>query len=133
MDKSKVATAISQLHKKAIRGELEWTELENHRYQISFPNSTIVIGEYENEYDHSEYYSLRFINQRGDLILEIDPGNISQYVDATYKMLEEIYNSAKEQILNIDGTFDDIINALENPKSEPDENKNTVPEDDLPF
>jgi hypothetical protein len=129
MDNKKIARVITLLHEKAMGYELNWSNSETNVYQLSFANSSISISKEFDRESQDDYVSLKFYNISGELVLEIHGGNLPNYLNETYKYLEEIYNAAKEHLLNADGTLDDVLNSLES--SEKD--TKLVNEDDLPF
>jgi len=121
MDKSaKIGKIISEIHKKSISREIEWEEIEEGKFQLRFPNSSVVMTINRDYEAQDDYIALEIYNREGIRVLEINGGNIGKYwQNATSKILSEIYASAKESILKTDETLDDIFDSLESGFSYP--------------
>lgn len=109
MKSEKIEKIITIIHEKTISGEIEWTELDSHSFELNFPNSSVIIT--QEEFSMEPF--LHFLNQKGVPILKIGLSNLADFSEnITYQMLSEIFEAAKAAALKTDETFDDVLKSL---------------------
>jgi hypothetical protein len=125
MSLSKLAIIIEKIHEQTISGKLEWEQTEkNGVFQVSFPNYSIRMSSHPStESDDTQDYIISIYDSNGLLLesasdlelIEQIPGN-----GAAYRIMKEIYESAKGYALGVEQALDSIISEL-------------TPKDNLPF
>ena len=65
----KLGKIISEIHKKTMNREIEWEEVEEGRYQLRFPKSSVTIGFGYDQEAQDSYLALDIYNQEGIRIM----------------------------------------------------------------
>ena len=103
MDESKMMELAQQLLDSARTGKLAWEEgTSRYSYIVNFQDIALVIVERSVGVHH-----LELINGDGDGIESLRPKNI-----ATEEILQEIYDIARRQALDIDGNINKALEYL---------------------
>lgn len=104
MQESKMVELADQLLRSTRARKLDWDEgIEKNSFTVHFPDVSLSIVN-----SVSGFFTLELINDEGDVIetLPSRPGNTA------YDTLREIYDMARRQVLDIDGTINKAIEYL---------------------
>ena len=104
MQESKMIELADQLLRSARAGKLNWREgTKRDSYAVYFPDVSLSIVERLNS-----LFSLELINDEGDVIETLS----SRSYEPIGTKLQEIYDMARRQVLDIDGTIEKAIEYL---------------------
>lgn len=124
MSIEKIATIVNKLQLSTKKGSLQWEKTEKEAvYEVAFPNFTIRLSSQPTEEEVADIgdvdYVISIYDSSGTSVESASDIDLKPVLDQSYKILKEIYQSAKGYALGTEQTLDSIISTLD--------------EDDIPF
>ena len=117
MAQSKIARLVQRIHDKTSKGELDWEEsVKENCYTVAFPNYSVQIRFAPNPITSEDYY-LSIFDEQGKMIESINDetldGSESILEEHYYfKLMRNIYDSARRMALGTDEAIDSILENL---------------------
>lgn len=102
---------LSMLLDRTERKEIEWKESEENEFQISFPQSTVLIRRVRA--GGLDWVDLMALNASGQLVGSISTTDNFSVRDELYKL----YDLAKRRTFRVDETLNDIMSGLKKANS----------------
>ena len=103
MEKSKMIELAERLLSSTRARKLTWREgVKKNSYAVDFPDMSLSIENFRGD------FTLELINDKGAVIETLSPIGS----DPDRDKLREIYDIARRQVLDIDGTIDKAIEYL---------------------
>ena len=116
MSISKLATVVIKLRDATRRGKVEWEQTEKEGvFQASYPDFTIRIFTQltrDPEPDVDIDYVISIYNSKGVLIESATDIDLKPTMELPFKVMEELYDSARGYALGLEQTLDSIIETL---------------------
>ena len=117
MAQSKIARLVQRIHDKTSKGELDWEEaVKENCYTVAFPNYSVQIRFSQNPLGGEDYY-FSIYNEQGKMIESVNDetldGSESPPEEEYYfKLMRNIYDSARRLALGTDEAIDSILEDL---------------------
>ena len=113
MSYQKIILVIQKLIDKTSAGEIGWeeTELENV-YQAVFPEYSVRI------WPRGEDFVLGIFNAQGALIEEVSDVALKDELSDSYRIMKDLYLSARRAAMGVDQALDEILSSLEEKKDD---------------
>ena len=116
MSIAKIATVIMKLLEATRDGKVEWEQTEKEGvFQTSYPDFSIRIytqptreATVENALD----YALEIYNSKGTIIESATDMDLLNQMESPFKLMAELYDSARGYALGLEQALDSIIETL---------------------
>lgn len=111
---------LDALHKKTLSNKVTWesTNVDNI-YQVDFSKYSVQVSFVEHGFDEHNF-CITIYNNEGNVMESFDDEELTNAgKPESYKVLKEIYETARRQALGTEQALDELLNALQ--------------DDDIPF
>ena len=123
MTNPKLAELVRRVHERTMAGKLAWEESSSRNvFQISFPKYTVQTS-YQSGREGSIDYLIRILNEENVVIeqaTDVDLENDLGDTGVSYKLMEELYLTARRIAMGVDQALDTLLESLgDDPKPVP--------------
>ena len=120
MPDNKLIKMIGLLQRRTDEQKISWEQaVDEDVYQTAFPNYTVQLGYKESSTQFGDIdYFIRILDEDNKIVEEatdVDLHNELVNEDMnTYKVMENLYKSARRQAMGVDKEINSILSELEN-------------------
>jgi hypothetical protein len=120
MPDNKLIKMIGLLQRRTDEQKISWEQaVDEDVYQTAFPNYTVQLGYKESSTQFGDIdYFIRILDEDNKIVEEatdVDLHNELVNEDMnTYKVMENLYKSARRQAMGVDKAINSILSELEN-------------------
>ena len=120
MPDNKLIKMIGLLQRRTDEQKISWEQaVDEDVYQTAFPNYTVQLGYKESSTQFGDIdYFIRILDEDNKIVEEatdVDLHNELVNEDMnTYKVMENLYKSARRQAMRVDKAINSILSELEN-------------------
>ena len=120
MPDNKLIKMIGLLQRRTDEKKISWEQaVDEDVYQTAFPNYTVQLGYKESSTQFGDIdYFIRILDEDNKIVEEATDVDLhNELVNEgmnTYKVMENLYKSARRQAMGVDKAINSILSELEN-------------------